>query len=241
VNQPDSLYSSFLLTNTSCYGECDGSIDITVNGGAPLYTYEWNGPNAYTSVNEDLNGLCGGYYNVIITDFNGCMITAGLTITEPNPIIVNIWQNGTYLEATSGLNSYQWYDDAGNAIVGATTNIFVPTIQGEYYVQVTDSNGCSINSYSILFIIEVIDAVNENTLSINIYPNPTNGRLLVECSEGFNAISVCNTVGNAVYKFQNSNSYKKQMIVDLSPFSKGIYLVRIEVNNQLIIQRIILQ
>ena len=142
VNQPDSFYNSFLLTNTSCYGECDGIAITTIAGGTPPYSQDWGGVTS--------SALCAGYYNVTITDFNGCIITNGVTITEPNPIIVNIWQNGTNIEATSGFNTYQWYDDANNAIVGATTNIFVPTIQGEYYVQVTDSNGCSINSYNIL-------------------------------------------------------------------------------------------
>ena len=241
INQPDSFYSSFLINNTSCYEQCDGSIDITVNGGSPLYTYQWSGPNGYTSSNEDLNGLCSGNYNITIIDSNGCLTTEGVYITEPNPIIINILQNGANIEATTGFINYQWYDGSGNPIQGATTNILTPTIQGEYYVQVTDSNGCSTNSYSILFIIEVIDFINEGDLSVNIYPNPTNGKILIECTKEFNTISVCNTFGNTLYKLKDSEAYNKKIVVDLSPFSKGLYFLKIEANDQLIIQKIILQ
>ena len=79
------------------------------------------------------DNLCAGFYNLIITDANGCLTTNSIVITEPNPIIVNIWQNGTGIEATSGFNSYKWYDHAGNPIVGATTNIFVQINPIYYY------------------------------------------------------------------------------------------------------------
>jgi hypothetical protein len=231
VNQPDSLFSSISSNNTSCYGECDGNAIASISGGTPPYSPpDWGG--AIDSA------LCAGYYNVTVTDFNGCIMTDGVTISEPNPIIINIWQNGTDLEATIGFNTYQWYDDAGNAIVGATTNIFVPTIQGEYYVQVTDSNGCSINSYSILFLV---DFVSEDTFSVNIYPNPTSGKLIIDSSEDFNSILVFNLLGETVYTFNNTRINNTLTTIDLSYLQKGIYFIQIEVNQQYIKQRIILQ
>jgi hypothetical protein len=230
VNQPDSLFSSISSNNTSCYGECDGSAIASISGGTLPYVQDWGGATA--------SALCAGFYNVTITDYNGCLISDAVTISEPNPIIINIWQNGTDLEATSGLITYQWYDDAGNAIAGATTNIFVPTIQGEYYVQVTDSNGCSINSYSILFLV---DFVSEDTFSVNVYPNPTSGKLIIDSSEDFNSILVFNLLGKTVYTFNNTRINNTLTTIDLSYLQKGIYFIQIEVNQQYIKQRIILQ
>jgi len=49
-----------------------GAISITYSGGTPPYTYEWTGPNGYTSSEEDISGLVPGLYTVIIADANNC-------------------------------------------------------------------------------------------------------------------------------------------------------------------------
>ncbi|MBK6901781.1 MAG: SprB repeat-containing protein [Saprospirales bacterium] len=50
-------------------GAGDGSIDLTVEGGTPPYTFQWsNGSTA-----EDPSGLPGGDYGVTVTDDLGCI------------------------------------------------------------------------------------------------------------------------------------------------------------------------
>ncbi|MEM7106128.1 MAG: hypothetical protein AAF502_23550, partial [Bacteroidota bacterium] len=46
---------------------CDGSVDITVSGGVPGYTFQWSNGNT----NEDPDDLCAGANSVTITDANG--------------------------------------------------------------------------------------------------------------------------------------------------------------------------
>lgn len=50
----------------------DGAIDLTPTGGTPTYNYSWSGPNSYTASSEDISGLESGFYDVTITDANGC-------------------------------------------------------------------------------------------------------------------------------------------------------------------------
>lgn len=48
------------------------SIDITVEGGTPDYSYSWTGPG-FTASTEDISGLTvSGTYEVLVTDANGC-------------------------------------------------------------------------------------------------------------------------------------------------------------------------
>ena len=230
IFEPAELVGTINTANASCYGECNGTATLVITGGTPTYNSNWGSANP--------NNLCAGFYNVMVTDANGCLATNSTIITEPNPIIVNIWQNGNTIEATTGFISYQWYDGIGNAINGATNDTFTPTVQGEYSVEVTDINGCSARSYSILVII---DYINQNEITLTIYPNPTKGELTIESSEYLTSIAVLNSVGNRVIFIKNNITFEKQTSVDLSTFAKGIYFIQLEINNQLINHRIILQ
>jgi hypothetical protein len=105
----NNLALSATNTNTTCPSpNCNGSIDLTVNGTAP-YTYSWTGPGGYTVNSEDLTGLCPGAYAVNVTDANNCTGTATFTVglegadvitagtgTAANVIIANTTWNPAY-------------------------------------------------------------------------------------------------------------------------------------------------
>ncbi|MFZ6051547.1 T9SS type A sorting domain-containing protein [Halocola ammonii] len=65
-------------------GAGDGEISIDVDGGTEDYTYDWTGPNGFTSDEEDIDGLEAGEYTVTVTDENGC------TVTETFNVLVGI-------------------------------------------------------------------------------------------------------------------------------------------------------
>lgn len=51
----------------------DGEIDLTVTGGVPDYTFDWDTDEADDFDDpEDLTGLSAGFYTVIVRDANGC-------------------------------------------------------------------------------------------------------------------------------------------------------------------------
>jgi hypothetical protein len=69
------------VTNVSCYGLANGSIDITVSGGLAPYSYAWNGG----STDEDRIGLTPASYTVTVTDANGSTVSSTFTVTQPAP------------------------------------------------------------------------------------------------------------------------------------------------------------
>lgn len=85
VNQPPVLNLS--LNNSTCFGECDGSIDAGSYLGA---TYLWS-PSGQTT--QSISNLCPGTYTVTVTQ-NGCQSNGTGVITQPPQVTIgNISHN----------------------------------------------------------------------------------------------------------------------------------------------------
>ena len=141
------------------------------------------------------------------------------------------------LEATSGFDSYQWLDSLGNPISGETSNEFFPTTIGNYSVEVTDSNGCTMISYSVLY--NYTGLIN-NELSFNIYPNPTKSNLFISGASKISEVEIFNALGDKVIHRVNEMS-GELLEFDLSNKTRGIYFVKIISGEKLINYKIVLQ
>ncbi|MBK9453068.1 MAG: SprB repeat-containing protein [Bacteroidetes bacterium] len=85
-------------TNVSCNGANDGSINLTVTGGADCVAYTFNWSNGATT--EDVSNLTAGNYSVTITDANGCSTSSSFTLTEP-ALLVSSGVAATYVCGTN--------------------------------------------------------------------------------------------------------------------------------------------
>lgn len=54
-----------------------GSIQVSVSGSQPGYTYEWVLNGTVIATTEDLNGIGAGTYTLLVTDASGCKTEAG--------------------------------------------------------------------------------------------------------------------------------------------------------------------
>ena len=78
-------------TNLLCNGASTGSINLTASGGIGGFTFNWTGPNNFTSDLEDPENLEAGTYQVIAEDADGCIAQLEVEITEPaSPVSVSI-------------------------------------------------------------------------------------------------------------------------------------------------------
>ncbi|MFN8310592.1 MAG: choice-of-anchor L domain-containing protein, partial [Chitinophagales bacterium] len=79
ITQPALLVASVTKSNVTCNGAADGSINLSVNGGTPSYSYNWGGG----ITTQDRSALGPGTYTVTVTDANGCTVTVSASITQP--------------------------------------------------------------------------------------------------------------------------------------------------------------
>ena len=78
--EPEEFESSYNLTMPSCFGNNDGSIEITATGGTKPYMYGWD---SYYSEEPLLTGLREGMYTISVVDANKCTYqVASITLTD---------------------------------------------------------------------------------------------------------------------------------------------------------------
>jgi len=143
-----------VVTNISCFGANDGSIDLNFIGGIAPVTLVWNdGSTSGTS----RNNLPPGIYSVVITDSKPCTISRTFTIVEPS--ILSLSANlSNPLDCTNGSSgdidliiaggvppySFLWTN-------GATTEDLSGVTAGNYGVTLTDANGCTTSkTYTLI-------------------------------------------------------------------------------------------
>jgi hypothetical protein len=203
-------------TNTlSCYGDNNGTINISASGGTPAYTYLWSdGSSAQNRVN-----MLGGTYFVTASDQNGCFTTASATINQPNsPLSIDtIFTTSVncFGNATGALNAnisggtspyfYAWSN-------GATISNPSAVTAGTYSLTVTDNNGCSAISSA---------TITQPTAALTASSTTTN----VSCNAGTNgSINLTPVGGTSPYTFSWSNGATTE---DITALSTGTYSVTI--------------
>ena len=152
VTEPDTiLLNPLFLINPTCNGICDGQIISNPIGGTLPFNFLWNDPSAQTTLSA--NNLCDGSYDVVITDANGCQVSQAGTITEPPTIAIvidNITDAACLNSADGAIDitvgggtpgySYQWISQTGADTL--TTEDIAALLPMNYYLTVTDVNGC---------------------------------------------------------------------------------------------------
>ena len=81
-----------------------------------------------------------------------------------------------------------------------------------------------------------VTCIQENSMLINVYPNPTDGLLKIE-GNGAMTVSVYDMLGQEVMR----QEVKDQATINLGSFESGIYMVRIETANGVLFKKVSLR
>ena len=231
INQPSGLNVSVTSpvgpggTNIGCAGETNGSATANPSGGVAPYAYLWS----TTATTQTINNLAAGFYQVTITDMNGCTSTDTLTLTEPDSLVVLI----DSVIFNSGSTIQCFGDSSGSAcvtVVGGTspytynwstgdvTACISNQSAGTVSIMVTDANGCSKGPIDYTFIEPSGFAATINS--------PTyNGGYNISCNGATDgSINVSVSGASPPYAYQWSNSDTTQ---NLTNVGAGFYTVTI--------------
>ncbi|MCP4438711.1 MAG: T9SS type B sorting domain-containing protein [Aureispira sp.] len=166
----------------SCVGASDGAATATASDGTGPYTYLWSDGQTTTIA----TGLVAGTYTVVITDVNGCTISASTTLIDPAALSLSTTnlQNvscsgGTDGQAQANMGggatpyTYNWSN-------GESTQIANNLTQGTHYVTVTDANGCSLSELVVItepgplsisrYVIQDVACYGDSDGHINVTP-----------------------------------------------------------------------
>ncbi|MBP7496096.1 MAG: hypothetical protein KA792_00325 [Bacteroidales bacterium] len=224
INQPATSLASSIpnKVNVDCYGEATGSATVSASGGTSPYTYLWSN-NATTAT---INNLVAGNYTVTITDKNGCTNIETVTINQPVSKLT--------AAISSKTDIFCYGDNTGSAKVtayggtapynylwsnNATTQQIDNLSAGQYYVTVTDYNGCT--SVESVVITEPSGALSA---SITSQSNVT----FFGGSNG--SATVTATGGTALYSYL-WNTTPPQNSSTASNLSAGTYKVTVTDHN----------
>lgn len=194
-----------------------------------------------TIVNPVAGPVVSTTYTVVGTSSAGCVNsdTVNIVIVD-NPPVPTVSRGGDTLYS-SPATSYQWYYET-TLIAGAINNYYILDTNGNFYVEVFNSFGCS--TVSIPFNVVGI-GINEvkASLMLNVYPNPAHENLTLEMhllKADEMKINLFNIAGQSVYTEETncaSGKYKKE--IDLNDYVKGIYYLQISTSDEVITKKII--
>ena len=225
------------------------SIDLTVSGGTPNYTYTWTDGAQFSASTEDISGLTTGNYAVTVNDANSCQATlqSSVVIYVPDSIRIKLvsplYTPGNYNISNYGLSdgsilanvtggtlayAYSW-TNIENTLSNNTAN-WSNLPKGNYILTVTDFYGCTLTKS--IELTEPLDLELPNGFSPN--GDGYNDNFLVHGLDVYpdNSIVIFNRWGNQIYskdgyydEWDGKNSKSGESLPD------GTYFVVLKIKN----------
>ena len=141
--------------DVSCFGACDGELELTVSGGVEPYDFSPEG-----SVSDSVyKNLCAGDYSITIQDKNDCQQLVEVSISEPAVLssVASTDMDASTATSCDGAVSvvvtggeepytYDWNNAGSTPDQSSTSGL----CGGNYCVDVTDANGCTTQACAVV-------------------------------------------------------------------------------------------
>lgn len=207
ISQPTPLQASIVsLSNVSCFGGNNGSINAIASGGTSPYSYSWN--TSPVQLTTTANNLSVGTYTLTVQDANLCVTNITASITQPSPLSIAFssvkpscygYSNGAISSSVSGGTGSYLY----NWSTGASGTSIYSVSSGNYQLTITDSNGCQSSN--------TIDITDPPAIDLDLSPN------LTICANTSTTINATATGGTGTYNYAWNPANTNSASVSVTP------------------------
>jgi len=188
------------ISNISCNGQCDGSVELIIANGTPPYTYLWSNGDTI----QNLSNLCGAIYEVTVTDALLEYTIQSFDVIEP--LVLLAIPNATSASCNGASDGQITLGVSGGTIPlsfswnnGTNFQNQSNLTAGIYTYNITDAKGCTTNGSA---------TVLENNVAVQII------KVFPTCKSSNGTITINVTTGTAPFNFkigafapQNSNVF----------------------------------
>jgi hypothetical protein len=222
VEEPELPVPSFVITPPTCFGFNNGTIDIEWSGSLAGYqlTTSW----------LDNQEVIAGDHWIQLVDFNGCEVEYSIQVEEPEPLqlfyqvqpSIEGQSNGAIqLIPSGGTPPYTYWWNSGQGNVSSISEL----VAGNYFVQLTDANGCSIST--TIVVTSIVNVLERSGGQLFCYPNPVQDYLYVHGN--VEDLEFYDSTGRRIFAYPLQRG-----VFDLKNFPNGIYHLRGRINDQLV-------
>lgn len=132
------------ISTPTCPGTNGGAIDLTTSSPNGNMSYTWSTGDT----TQDISNLVAGTYVVSVTDALGCITTDSIVVADPAALVpgANIQTITCPLDSTGVIDLTPTGGNPGYTYLwstGDTTQDLNGLTAGDYYLTLTDANGCS--------------------------------------------------------------------------------------------------
>ncbi|MBK6640625.1 MAG: T9SS type A sorting domain-containing protein [Bacteroidetes bacterium] len=223
--------AAFSVSDSSvCANTCVDFTDLST-GNPTSWFWIFSGATPSFSTSQNPTAVCynspGNYPVSLIVNGPGGSdtLTAATMIVNAIPGAPVITVSGDTLFATPGFATYQWSLN-GVAISGATNNSYLTTTGGIYEVAVSDSNGCTAISASIIVTTSLATI---DDLPVYLFPNPASEYIHLQTNTTVISLNISDLTGR---KIKEVSSASNRELIDVREFTSGIYVITIITENQ---------
>ncbi len=237
---------------------CEGtSATLTAGGGS---TYSWSNSSTSSSITvsptvttnywvTSANGACPG--DTASTNVN--VNAVPIVVANANPIdtvclgsLVSFSMNG------SNAIYYSWdFGDGNTSSIPNTTHNY--TAVGTYTSTLTGVYGVCSNTNQITIVVDSCNpasggggggpiGIDESTFNqlVKVFPNPANSFLTIDATEANVRNMNIEIVSNTGQIIENIILNNNKTTIDLTYYSKGMYLIKFNINNNIFSKRIVI-
>jgi hypothetical protein len=225
-----------VLVQDTIVGVCTASLPYSIvsNATGSSLTYLWS--NGQTT--EALTGSSSGTFDLQVSDANGCQNAGVFQVNLLNSPVVNAGLDQVVCEdqfpitiaASGSAQSITWS-------TGSSASILSVSQPGTFILTGFNSNGCQATD-SVVISSDPCLGLEEEPFTFEVYPNPTNSMLRIEFEGTLLDVTLRNLDGKLL---SQTSVYASPILLDMTHYPSGMYLLQLTGADQMKTQRVIKQ